>query len=100
VEWWAKRKKTKLIEKNRFCTQCSIFPVFHHSNWWAACLAQLKASFVSKISIVLEEADESYFWLEFIIDENLLKRNLVEPLLKEADELIAIFIASRRTAKN
>jgi hypothetical protein len=37
--------------------------------------------------VVLEETDESYFWLEFIIDEKLLKRELVEPLLKEADEL-------------
>ena len=68
------------------------------ANYRAACLAQSKASFISKLSIVIEEADESYFWLEFIIDENLLKNNLVGPLLKEADELTAIFIASRRTA--
>jgi four helix bundle protein len=69
------------------------------SNYRAACIAQSKASFVAKLSIVLEEADESHFWLEFIIDENLLKKNLVEPLLKEADELTAIFFASRKTAK-
>ena len=69
------------------------------ANYRAACLAQSKAGFVSKLSIVIEEADESYFWLEFIIDENLLKNNLVEPLLKEADELTAIFIASRKTAR-
>ncbi len=41
------------------------------SNYRAVCLAQSKAAFISKISIVLEEADESYFWLEFVIDENL-----------------------------
>lgn len=70
------------------------------SNYRAACLAQSKAGFVSKLSIVLEEADESYFWLEFIIDEKLLKKELVEPLLKEADELTAIFISSRKTARN
>ena len=70
------------------------------SNYRAACLAQSKASFVSKLSIVLEEADESYFWLEFIIDGKLLKNELVEPLLKEADELTAIFISSRKTARN
>ena len=69
------------------------------ANYRAACLAQSKASFISKLSIVIQEADESYFWLEFIIDENLLKNNLVGPLLKEADELTAIFIASRRTAR-
>lgn len=70
------------------------------SNYRAVCLAQSKASFVSKLSIVLEEADESYFWLEFIIDEKLLKRKLVEPLLKESDALTAIFISSRKTARN
>jgi four helix bundle protein len=69
------------------------------SNYRAACIAQSKAIFISKLSIVIEEADESYFWLEFIVDENLLKNYLVEPLLKEADELTAIFIASRKTAR-
>jgi len=69
------------------------------SNYRAVCLAQSKAGFVSKLSIVLEETDESFFWLEFIIDENLLKINLVEFLLKEADELTAIFISSRKTAR-
>ena len=70
------------------------------SNYRAACVAQSKAGFISKLSIVIEETDESYFWLEFIIDEKILKHNLVESLLKEADELTAIFIASRKTARN
>ncbi|HPR18332.1 MAG TPA: four helix bundle protein [Candidatus Cloacimonadota bacterium] len=69
------------------------------ANYRAACLAQSKASFISKISIVLEEADESYFWLEFIIDENLLSKSSIEPLLKEADELTAIFFSTRKTSK-
>lgn len=69
------------------------------SNYRAACIAQSKASFISKLSIVIEEADESCFWLEFIIDENLLKKGQVEPLLKEAEELTAIFITSRKTAR-
>ncbi len=68
------------------------------ANYRATCLSQSKASFIAKISIVLEEADETAFWLEFIMDEKLLKRNLVEPLLKEAGELTAIFAASRKTA--
>ena len=69
------------------------------SNYRATCLAQSKASFVSKLSIVLEETDESCFWLEFIIDEKLLGKQLVEPLLKEAEELTAIFVSSRKTAR-
>jgi four helix bundle protein len=69
------------------------------SNYRSACIAQSKASFISKLSIALEEADESFFWLEFIIDEKLLKKTLVEPLLNEAKELTAIFMSSRKTAR-
>jgi four helix bundle protein len=69
------------------------------SNYRAACIAQSKASFISKLSIALEESDESLFWLEFIVDEGLLKKELIEPLLREAAELTAIFMASRKTAR-
>jgi len=69
------------------------------SNYRAACIAQSKASFVSKPSIVLEEVDESDFWLEFVIDEQMLSKDRVLPLLKEAEELTAIFISSRKTAR-
>jgi len=69
------------------------------SNYRAACIAQSKASFVSKLSIVLEEVDESDFWLEFVIDEQMLSKDRVLPLLKEAEELTAIFISSRKTAR-
>jgi len=68
------------------------------ANYRATCLSQSNASFIAKISIVLEEADEAAFWLEFIIDEKLLKKNLVAKLLKEAEELTKIFAASRKTA--
>ena len=67
------------------------------ANYRATCLSQSKPSFTAKISIVLEEADETAFRLEFIIDEKLLKKNLVEPLLREAEELTKIFAASRKT---
>ncbi len=69
------------------------------SNYRAACLAQSKASFVAKLSIVLEESDESAFWMEFIIDESLAAGRRVEPLVKEAEELTAIFFSSRKTAR-
>jgi four helix bundle protein len=68
------------------------------ANYRATCLSQSKAGFIAKISIVLEETDESAFWLEFIMDEKLLNKNLVEPLLQEAEELTAIFAFSRKTA--
>jgi four helix bundle protein len=68
------------------------------ANYRATCLSQSKPSFTAKLSIVLEEADETAFWLGFIMDEKLLKKNQVEPLLKEAGELTAIFASSRKTA--
>ncbi len=70
------------------------------ANYRAACLGQSKASFIAKLSIVLEETDESCFWMEFIIDEELKKSELVKPLLAEGEELRAIFITSRKTARN
>ncbi len=67
------------------------------ANYRAACIAQSKASFTAKLSIVIEEADESLFWLEFILEENLIKKERINSLLKEASELTAIFVASRKT---
>ncbi len=69
------------------------------ANYRAACIAHSKASFISKLSIVIEEVDEVCFWLEFIIDEQLLIKKLIIPLFKEAEELLSIFIKSRKTAR-
>ena len=70
------------------------------ANYRSACLAQSKPSFIAKISIVLEEADESLFWLEFIKDEQLINEGSMSPLMDEASELKAIFYSSRKTARN
>ncbi len=69
------------------------------SNYRAVCIAQSKASFISKLGIVIEEVDEACFWMEFVIDEQLLKKQKVTPLLGEANELAAIFVSSRKTAR-
>ena len=69
------------------------------ANYRAACTAQSRAAFVSKLAIVIEETDESAFWLEFIIDEQLMEKSKVAPLWQEADEFTAIFVASQRTAR-
>ncbi|TGV01487.1 four helix bundle protein [Flavivirga rizhaonensis] len=68
------------------------------ANYRATCVAQSKPSFIAKISIVIEEIDESNFWLEFALDENLIRKDKIESLLKESSELTAIFMASRKTA--
>ena len=69
------------------------------ANYRAACRGRSKAEFIAKIGTVAEEADESAFWLELIMDGSLLKSDLVIPLHREAEELTAIFTASGRTAK-
>lgn len=67
------------------------------ANYRAANLAHSKAAFVAKLSIVIEEADESGFWLEFATDEKLLNENSSLSLIKEAIELTSIFISSRKS---
>lgn len=67
------------------------------ANYRAACLAHSKSSFTSKLSIVIEEADESEFWLQFIIDEELESKNMIQSLKNEAHELASIFISSRKS---
>ena len=69
------------------------------ANYRAACLARSSAEFIAKIGIVQEEADETIFWMEMAADANLVKAKLVEGLVAEGREILAIIIASRKTAK-
>jgi four helix bundle protein len=69
------------------------------ANYRAACRGRSKAEFISKLGIVVEEADETCFWLELIIEGKLLPEARVRPLLKEADELTAIFVSSIKTSQ-
>jgi four helix bundle protein len=69
------------------------------ANYRAACRGRSKQEFVAKLGTVVEEADESAYWLELIYDGKLLSSPKVQPLLEEANELTAIFNASRITAK-
>jgi len=66
------------------------------ANYRAANLAQSTASFVSKTSIVIEESDESQFWLELIDELRLINSDQRNKLEKEASELVAIFVSSRK----
>jgi four helix bundle protein len=69
------------------------------ANYRAAQRSRSRADFISKLSIALEEIDETAFWLEFLPDTRLTSGESVTPLLREADELSAIFMASRKTAR-
>ncbi len=67
------------------------------ANCRAACRSRSTAEMISKLSIVEEEADESAYWIELAGEHNLMPILKLEPLLREADELTAIMVASRRT---
>ena len=69
------------------------------ANYRAACRARSKAEFVAKLGIVVEEADESVFWLELLTESDILKSNATEAALKEANEIMRIASSSRKTAK-
>lgn len=69
------------------------------SNYRAACRGRSRAEFIAKVGVVLEEADESAFWLELIIEGELLRAKLVQSLLDEANELV-IMASSRITASS
>jgi four helix bundle protein len=68
------------------------------ANYRAACRSRSRAEFAAKLGVVAEEADETVYWLEVIRDGNLLPAKKLTELLKEADELTAIFTAGRRTS--
>ena len=68
------------------------------ANYRAACRARSKVEFISRLGVVEEEADESALWLELIMESQLMKKALVEPLWKEADEIVAIMTSSRKSA--
>jgi four helix bundle protein len=69
------------------------------ANYRATCRARSRAEFIAKIGVVEEEADESAFWMELIVDGGLLLARKVAALLREANELTAIMAASRISAQ-
>jgi four helix bundle protein len=71
------------------------------ANYRAACRGKSRADFINKMKIVEEEADESLFWLQLVKDVKLIKENMdLDTLIKEADELVAIFTKSLKTLKS
>ena len=69
------------------------------ANYRAACRARSRAEFVAKIGVAEEEADETQYWLELLLETKLAKSETVRRLIAEATELVAILSASRKTAR-
>lgn len=94
VESFPKTRSADVIGRQLIKSATSI-----GANYRSACRAQSHAHFISKISIVEEEADESLYWLELALECGLVGKEKVAYLTGEANELTSIFTASRKTAK-
>jgi four helix bundle protein len=68
-------------------------------NYRALGRARSKSEFIAKMGVVVEEADETVFWLELLVEADIVPETRLGDLLKEANELLAIFAASQTTAK-
>jgi len=69
------------------------------ANYRAVCRARSKAEFAAKMGLVVEEIDETVFWMELLIDAEIVAESKMKELISEGNELLAIFAASRKTAK-
>jgi|SRR5215831_2415601 four helix bundle protein len=69
------------------------------ANYRAVCRARSRPEFLAKLSIVIDEADETAFWLEFLVEGGLIREEKLKDLISKANQLVAIFNASRTTAR-
>ena len=69
------------------------------ANYRAACRGRSRPEFLAKIGIVVEEADETVFWLEILTEAGLIRAELLDDIISEANQLVAIFSASQLTVK-
>ena len=70
------------------------------ANYRALCRAKSNADFINKLRIVEEESDESLFWMELLVENDLVKETKLRDLMNEANEILAIVVASAKTARN
>lgn len=70
------------------------------ANYRAACRSRSRAEFYAKLSIVVEEADETAFWIEILIESEIANIANAQPLLKEINEILAIVAKARKTVSN
>lgn len=94
VESWPSSQTARTIGNQLLRSGMSV-----GANYRAACRGRSKADFIAKAGISLEEADECLYWMEMLQEAGILPVEKMKDLMKEADELVAIFTASIKTAK-
>jgi len=87
-----KTEEAKIIGRQLLRSSSSV-----GANYRAACRARSQAEFHSKISIVVEEADESIFWMEVLIEAHVIKHSDVITLMNEANEILKVTSSARKT---
>jgi len=87
-----KTEEAKIIGRQLLRSSSSV-----GANYRAACRARSKAEFHSKLSTVVEESDESVFWMEILIEAEIVKPQEISYLLNEGNEILKIVSASRKT---
>jgi four helix bundle protein len=94
VESLPRGKITDVIGKQLLRSGTSI-----GANYRSACRAKSTADFISKMGTVEEEADESTYWMELLIESGLISKDEVDELLDEAGQIVAITVSSIKTAR-
>ena len=69
------------------------------ANYRASCRAKSSADFINKLSIVEEEADESIYWMELLVEAQIVKENLLTNLMDEGNQILSIIVSTIRTTK-
>jgi four helix bundle protein len=87
-----KTEEAKIIGRQLLRSSSSV-----GANYRAACRARSKAEFHSKLSTVVEESDESVFWMEILIEAEIVKPSEISHLLNEGNEILKVVSASRKT---
>ena len=90
-----KTEESKIIGRQLLRSSSSV-----GANYRAACRARSKAEFHSKLSTVVEEADESVFWMEILVEAEIVDAKQIDPLFREGNEILKIVAASRKTVSN
>ena len=70
------------------------------ANYRAACRGRSRAEFIAKLGIVVEEADETLFWCELLVESGIVKEKTMDGFMMEAKEILSIFAAAQRTARS
>jgi len=90
-----KTEEAKIIGRQLLRSSSSV-----GSNYRAACRARSQAEFHSKLSIVVEEADESVFWMEILTEAEIIKQNEISALMIEANEILKVIATARKSVSN